>query len=65
MERQFADLPEEALEDALRKLTQPAGATLEARNRSFHRMLVDGVVVEYRAAGGAFPRRPRARHRLR
>ena len=46
-------LPEEALDDALRKLMQPAGATLEARNRSFHRMLVDGVAVEYRAAGGA------------
>ena len=46
-------LPEDALDDALRKLTQPAGAALEARNRSFHRMLVDGVAVEYRAAGGA------------
>ena len=45
--------PEDALDDALRKLTQPAGAALEARNRSFHRMLVDGVAVEYRAAGGA------------
>ena len=47
------DLPAEALDDALRKLTQPKGATLEARNRSFHRLLVDGVPVEYRAAGGA------------
>ena len=47
------DLPEEALDDALRKLTQPEGATLAARNRAFHRLLVDGVTVEYRAAGGA------------
>ena len=47
------ELPDEALDDALRKLTQPEGATLEARNRSFHRLLVDGVKVEYRAADGA------------
>ena len=41
-------LPEEALDDAFRKLTRPEGATLEARNRAFHRMIVDGVNVEYR-----------------
>lgn len=45
------DLPEEALEDAFRKLSQPQGSTLEARNRDFHRMLTDGVVVEYRTDG--------------
>ncbi|MGQ9603484.1 MAG: type I restriction endonuclease subunit R [bacterium] len=42
------DLPQEALEEAFRKIINPAGAMLEARNRSFHRMLVDGVTVEYR-----------------
>ena len=47
------DLPSEALGDAFHKLTRPEGATLEARNRAFHRMLVEGVTVEYRAAGGA------------
>ena len=47
------DLPTEALEDAYRKLVQPEGATLELRNRAFHRLLVDGVGVEYRAAEGA------------
>ncbi len=41
------NLPEDALEDALRQLTQPAGATLEDRNRDFHRKLVAGVTVEY------------------
>ncbi len=46
-------LPAEALEDAFRKLTRPEGATLETRNRAFHRMLVDGVTVEYRTAGGS------------
>ena len=45
-------LPASALDDALRKLTRPEGATLEARNRVFHRMLVDGVTVEYRAGDG-------------
>ncbi len=43
------DLADTALDDALRKLTRPVGSTLDARNRSFHRMLVDGVPVEYRA----------------
>ena len=46
------DLPADALDDAFRKLTSPPGATLEARNRSFHRMLVDGVAVEYRHDDG-------------
>ena len=45
-------LPGTALDDALRKLTRPDGATLEARNRTFHRMLVNGVAVEYRAGDG-------------
>jgi type I restriction enzyme R subunit len=43
-------LPAEALEDAFRKLSRPEGATLEARNRAIHRLLVDGVTVEYRTA---------------
>ena len=47
------DLPQEALEEAFRKVTHPEGATLEARNRAIHRMLVDGVTVEYRRSGGS------------
>ena len=47
------ELPAEALDDAFRRLTLPEGATLEARNRAFHRMVVDGVTVEYRAGDGA------------
>jgi len=46
------DLPTEALEDALRKLTRPEGADLAQQNRALHRLLVDGVNVEYRTAGG-------------
>ena len=41
-----------ALDDAFRKLTRPEGSTLEARNRAFHRMVVDGVPVEHRDSGG-------------
>jgi type I restriction enzyme R subunit len=46
-------LPPEALDDALRKLTRPEGPTLEARNRALHRLLVDGVTVEYRRPDGS------------
>jgi len=46
-------LPPEALEDAFRKLTRPEGADLIQRNRAVHRLLVDGVTVEYRDAEGA------------
>ncbi len=46
-------LPAEALDDAYRRLIQPEGAALEARNRAFHRALIDGVTVEYPGARGA------------
>ena len=45
-------LPVDALDDAFRKLTRPEGSTLEARNRAFHRMLVNGVGIEYRGSEG-------------
>lgn len=44
-------LPAEAIDDAFRKIIRLEGATLDARNRMFHRLLVDGVTVEYRADG--------------
>ncbi|MGB9753480.1 type I restriction endonuclease subunit R [Roseiflexus castenholzii] len=47
------DLPPEALEDAFRKLIRLEGATLEQRNRNLHRLIVDGVTVEYRRADGS------------
>ena len=43
----------DALEDALRRLTRPPGPTREARNRALHRLLVDGVTVEYVDTNGA------------
>ena len=46
-------VPASALDDAFLKLIRPEGATLEARNRAFHRMVVDGVTVEHRIEGGS------------
>ena len=46
-------LPYPARDDGLRKLIRPEGATIETRNRAFHRMLIDGVNVEYRAQDGS------------
>src|SRR5687767_1710785 len=46
-------LPIEAIEEAFRKITWPEGPTLEMRNRAFHRMLVDGVTVEFRREDGS------------
>ena len=46
------ELPATALDDAFRKLMRPEGAVLEARNRAFHRLLVDGVTVEHRTDNG-------------
>jgi len=45
-------LPAETLEDASRKLTQPEGSDLIQRNRALHRLLVNGVNVEYRDKDG-------------
>ncbi|MDW8310545.1 MAG: type I restriction endonuclease subunit R, partial [Verrucomicrobiales bacterium] len=40
------------MDDAFRKLTRPEGADLLQRNRAVHRMIVEGVTVEYRDAEG-------------
>ncbi|HNP82736.1 MAG TPA: type I restriction endonuclease subunit R [Nitrospira sp.] len=47
------DLPSDAIEDAFRKLTRTDAATLLERNRAVHRMLVEGVNVEYRRKDGS------------
>ena len=46
------NLPTATLDDTYRKLTVLEGSTLEARNRAFHRMLVNGVDVEYQDTDG-------------
>ncbi len=54
-------LPPSALEDAFRRLTRPEGAAPEARNRAFHRLLLDGVTVEYRGSDSGAIRGAQAR----
>ena len=46
-------LPPEALEDAFRKITRVDAPSLVERNRIVHRMLVDGITVEYRRNDGS------------
>ncbi len=46
-------LPPEALEDTFRKLTRADAPSLIERNRVVHRMLVDGITVEYRRVDGS------------
>ena len=45
-------LPSDALDDAVRKLLRPEGVELILQNRDLHRLIVDGVTVEYRDDGG-------------
>src|SRR5688500_10065552 len=51
--RLYPDLPHEALEDAYRKLLRTDAPSPVERNRALHRMLIDGVTVEYRRKDGS------------
>jgi type I restriction enzyme R subunit len=53
LDRLNPDLPPAAVDDAFRRLTRVDGPTLAARNRALHRMLTDGVNVEYRRGDGS------------
>ena len=46
------DPPPDALADAYRKLTRVDAPSLVERNRAVHRVLIDGVTVEYRRKDG-------------
>ena len=46
------DIPPEAREDAIRKITASERPTLIEEDRRLHRHLVEGVAVEFRGAGG-------------
>jgi type I restriction enzyme R subunit len=46
-------MPPEALKDAFRRLIRAEAPSLIERNRAAHRMLVDGVAVEYRRPDGS------------
>ena len=52
MERLNPSVPNEAREDALRKIVRTSSPSLVEDNHQLHRMLVDGVDVEYRRADG-------------
>jgi len=45
-------LPNEAHDAAFRAAIRPSGTTVLTRNRAFHRMLTDGVPVEFRGKDG-------------
>lgn len=47
------DIPEEAKEEAFRKVTRPDSPSLVGNNRVFHAMLRDGVEVEYKREDGS------------
>jgi len=46
------DISAEALEDAFRKLTRSDSPSLVLNNRQFHKMLANGIDVEYRHSDG-------------
>jgi type I restriction enzyme R subunit len=46
-------IPNEALDDAFRKATRSAAPEMIEDNRLFHRLLVDGVDVEYTLPDGS------------
>lgn len=48
-----SDLPSDAIEDAFRKLSRADAPSLVERNRAVHRMLVEGIAVEYRRKDGS------------
>ena len=52
LERLNPDLPYEAIDAAVRKVTRLPAPALVGNNHAFHRMLVNGVDVEYRNPDG-------------
>ncbi|MEK6238347.1 MAG: type I restriction endonuclease, partial [Planctomycetales bacterium] len=53
IDRLNPDIPEEAREEVSRQVLQPESPSLTGVNRAFHRMLRDGVEVEYRREDGS------------
>ena len=46
------DVPEEAIDDAMRKVLRPESPSLIENNRTFHRMLTDGIDVSWQGSDG-------------
>lgn len=53
VDRLNPNIPSEAREDALRKVMAAERPTLTEENRRLHRLMVEGVPVEFRAADGS------------
>ena len=53
VERLNPDIPAQAREEAVRKVLTPDSPSLIVNNRTFHRMLRDGVEVEYQRPDGS------------
>jgi type I restriction enzyme R subunit len=53
LEKLNPELPSEALEDAYRKLTRTDAPSLIERNRAIHRLLVNGVNIEFKRKDGS------------
>ena len=53
LQRLNPDLPPDTIDYSFGKILRVEGATLEARNRAFHRLLVNGVTVEYNRPDGS------------
>ena len=53
LQRLNPKVPASALEEAFRKLTRPSSPSLVVGNHAMHRMLVEGVAVEYPRADGS------------
>ena len=58
------DLPPETLADAFRRLSIIDGTSIVTRNHELHRMLVEGVTVEFRRPDGSIVVGPEAGHHL-
>src|SRR5690606_23383841 len=47
LERINPEVPPEAIEEAIRRVTRPESPSLVVNNRAFHRLLVDGVDLSW------------------
>ena len=52
MNRLNPDIPDSAIQEAYKKVSISDSPSLEINNRNFHRMLSDGVTVEYKTRDG-------------
>ncbi len=52
LERINPEIPCEAIDEAIRKITRPESPSLIENNQAFHRMLTDGVDVSWMTDGG-------------